>query len=242
MIYLILPSFNEKKNLIKIFKKINNLYEAKKFIVVVVDDCSTDNTQDLRKNKNKFKLIYKKHNLNKGLSITLETGFKTVIKKIKEKDFIITMDGDNTHPIKIIPKMMGMMEANKLDVVIASRFKPSSKVNGLSVPRRLLSLLAKYIFSLFFPYSGLKEYTCNFRAYRPYLIKKILKNKNFFKNEDFNIAVKILLYLIYNSKNIRISEFPLILNYHYKVGSSKMRIFKNVLLTLRLIFFKRFNS
>jgi dolichol-phosphate mannosyltransferase len=242
MIYLILPSFNEKKNLIKIFKKINNLNEAKKFIVVVVDDCSTDDTKDLRKNKNKFRLIYKRHILNKGLSITLETGFKTIIKKIREKDFIITMDGDNTHPIKIIPKMIDKMKKNKLDIVIASRFTPSSKVNGLSVPRRLLSLLAKYIFSLFFSYRGLNEYTCNFRVYKPHLIRKILKNKNFFKNEDFNIAVKILLHLIYNSKKIKISEFPLILNYHYKIGSSKMRIFKNVFLTLKLIFFKRFNS
>ena len=69
-----------------------------------------------------------------------------------------------------------------------------------------------------------------------------LKNKNFFKNEDFNIAVKILLYLIYNSKKIKISEFPLILNYQNKIGSSKMRVFKNIFLTLRLIFFKRFNS
>ena len=51
-------------------------------------------------------------------------------------------------------------------------------------------------------------------------------NKNFFKNEDFNIAVKILLYLIHNVKNIEISEFPLVLNYHYKIGSSKMRIFR----------------
>ena len=242
MIYLILPSFNEKKNLIKIFKKINNLDEVKKFIVVVVDDCSTDGTKNLEKNKNKFKLIYKKHSFNKGLSITLETGFKTIINKIKRKDFIVTMDGDNTHPIKIIPKMIKMMNKNKLDVVVASRFTPNSKVNGLSVLRRLLSLLAKYIFSSFFSYRGLNEYTCNFRVYRPHLIKKILKSKKFFKNEDFNIAVKILLYLIYNSKNIRISEFPLVLNYQYKIGASKMRIFKNVFLTLRLIFFKRFNN
>ena len=241
MIYLILPSFNEEKNLIKIFKKINKLSIAKRFIVVVVDDCSTDNTKSIKKYQNKFKLIYKKHRYNRGLSITMETGFKIIEKKIKSKDFIVTMDGDNTHPVKIIPHMIERMRKDKSDIIIASRFTKNSKVNGLSGPRRILSVLAKYIFSYLFPYKGLREYTCNFRIYKSYLVRKLLMNKKFFKNEDFNIAVKILLHLIHNIKGIKISEFPLVLNYHYKIGSSKMRVFKNIFLTLKLILFKKFS-
>ena len=61
MIYLILPAFNEEKNLTKVFKKLNNLNLVKKISVVLVDDCSTDNTKLLKDTKNKFKLIYKKH-------------------------------------------------------------------------------------------------------------------------------------------------------------------------------------
>ena len=72
-------------------------------------------------------------------------------------------------------------------------------------------------------------------------MKKLLMNKKFFKNEDFNIAVKILLHLIHNFKGIKVSEFPLVLNYHYKIGSSKMRVFKNIFLTLKLILFKKFS-
>tara|TARA_B100000780_G_scaffold277385_1_gene247964 strand:+ start:730 stop:1458 length:729 start_codon:yes stop_codon:yes gene_type:complete len=242
MIYLILPSFNEEKNLVKMFKKINNLSIAKSIVVILIDDYSSDNTNIFKFKKNKFKIIYKKHTKNKGLSIALESGFNIAKLKAKKNDFIITMDSDNTHPIKIIPKMINVMKKNDSDIVIASRFLPSSKVNGLSVPRIILSSLAKYIFSYLFPLKGLKEYTCNFRIYKPNLIRKLLVNKKFFKNEDFNIAVKILLYLIYNHKNIKISEFPLVLNYHHKIGSSKMRIFRNIFLTLRLIFFKRFNQ
>ena len=54
MIYLILPSFNEEKNLVKIFKKIDNLKIARSFVVILVDDCSSDNTSLLKLNKNKF--------------------------------------------------------------------------------------------------------------------------------------------------------------------------------------------
>ena len=239
MIYLILPSYNEEKNLIKVFKKINNLIIVKKITVILIDDCSADNTKKFKFYKYKFKIIYKRHIKNMGLSIALESGFNSV-KDTNKKNFIITMDSDNTHPITIIPKMIKMMKKNNSDIVIASRFLPTSKVNGLSFFRKFLSIFAKYIFSYSFPHKNLKEYTCNFRIYRPHLIKDLMKNKKFFKNEDFNIAAKILLSLINSNKNLKICEYPLILNYHYKIGSSKMSVFKNIYLTLKLIIFKKF--
>ena len=240
MIYLILPSFNEEKNLVKMFKKINNLSIVRNIVVILIDDCSSDNTKIFKFNKSKFKTIYKKHKKNRGLSIALETGFNIAKLKAKKNDFIITMDSDNTHPIKIIPKMINVMKKNESDIVIASRFLPASKVNGLSFFREYLSVFAKYIFSFSFPYKNLREYTCNFRIYRSYLIKKLIRNKQFFKNEDFNIAVKILLYFVSNVNNLKISEYPLVLNYHYKIGSSKMKILRNIFLTLKLILLKKF--
>ena len=240
MIYLILPAYNEERNLVKLFKKINNLIIVKEIIVILVDDCSSDNTKKFKSYKYKFKLIYKRHEKNMGLSLALESGFNFVKDKAKKKDFIITMDSDNTHPIKIIPKMLEIMKKNNPDIVIASRFLSTSKVNGLSFFRKFLSIIAKYIFSYSFPHKNLKEYTCNFRVYRTHLIKELMKNKKFFKNEDFNIAAKILLSLIRGNKDLKIFEYPLILNYHYKIGSSKMSVLKNIYLTLKLIILKKF--
>ena len=239
MIYLILPAYNEEKNLIKVFKKINNLNLVKKISVVLVDDCSVDNTKFLKDTKNKFKLIYIKHKKNRGLNFALQTGFGIVNKRLKEEDLIITMDSDNTHPIKIIPKMILRMKKKRSDIIIASRFLKSSKVNGLSYFRKLLSLFAKITFTIFFPFKNLKEYTCNFRIYKSFLIKRLMKEKNFFKNEDFSIAVKILIFFIKLNKNLVISEYPLILNYHHKEGQSKMHVTKNIFLTLKLIIIKK---
>ena len=240
MIYLILPAYNEERNLVKLFKKINNLIIVKEIIVILVDDCSSDNTKKFKSYKYKFKLIYKRHEKNMGLSLALESGFNFVKDKAKKKDFIITMDSDNTHPIKIIPKMLEIMKKNNPDIVIASRFLSTSKVNGLSFFRKFLSIIAKYVFSYSFPHKNLKEYTCNFRVYKTHLIKELMKNKKFFKNEDFNIAAKILLSLIRGNKDLKIFEYPLILNYHYKIGSSKMSVLKNIYLTLKLIILKKF--
>jgi dolichol-phosphate mannosyltransferase len=240
MIYLILPAYNEEKNLIKIFKKINNLIIVKSLTVILIDDCSKDNTKKFKSSKNKFKIIYKRHTKNMGLSIALESGFNIAKRQADKNDFIATMDSDNTHPVKIISKMINVLKKNNSDVIIASRFLSRSKVNGLSYFRKYLSVAARYVFTYSFPYKNLNEYTCNFRIYRSSLIKTLMKNKKFFINEDFNIAVKILLFLVSNTKNLKISEYPLVLNYHYKIGSSKMNIIKNIYLTLRLIILKKF--
>ena len=71
-----------------------------------------------------------------------------------------------------------------------------------------------------------------------YLIKEVLKNKRFFRNEDFNIAAKILLFLINKFNKLKLIEVPFTLSYNYKIGQSKMKLTKTILLTLKLLFFK----
>ena len=240
MIYIILPAYNEEKNLLQIFKKIDvirrKLYPFK---VILIDDCSSDNTQKLEKKKYNYQIIYRRHNPNKGLSITLETGFKLISKIAKKDDIVVTLDSDDTHPVSIIPKMVKKIKLGN-DLVIASRFISGSKVNGVTKMRNIMSYGAKILFKIFYPFKNLNDYTCNYRCYNYNLIKEILKDKKFFKNEDFNIAAKILIKIISTKKNLKLKEVPFTLNYQYKIGQSKMNLMRTIFLTLRLIIFKKF--
>ena len=240
MIYIILPAFNEEKNLIQIFKKIDVIKKKMPpFKVVLIDDCSSDGTSSLIKKKYRFNIIYKRHNPNKGLSITLETAFKHINKIAKKNDIAVTLDSDDTHPVSIIPKMIKEIKLGN-DLVIASRFVNKSKVNGVSKFRNMMSYGAKILFKVFYPFKNLNDYTCNYRCYDFAIIKEILKNNKFFKNEDFNIAAKILIFLINTKRNLKIKEVPFTLNYQYKIGQSKMNLVRTIFLTLRLIFFKKY--
>ena len=239
MLYILLPAYNEEKNIIKILKKIKKIKKKiSPFKIIIIDDCSKDNTKKLIKKKNNFDLIYKRHKKNRGLSLTLETGFKIISKKAKNKDIVVTLDSDNTHPVAKIVEMTKKI-SDSCDVVIASRFQKGSKVKGVSFFRNLMSLGAKLLFKTFYSYKNLNDYTCNFRAYKFYVIKKLLKNRNFFKNEDFNIAAKIIIFLITKYNFIKIKEVPFNLGYDLKIGKSKMNIPKTILLTLKLILFKK---
>ena len=239
MLYILLPAYNEEKNIFKILKRIKKIKKKiSPFKIILIDDCSKDNTKKLIKKKYNFALIYKRHKKNKGLSLTLETGFKLISNKAKKNDIVVTLDSDNTHPVEKIVEMTQKI-SDSCDVVIASRFQKGSKVRGVSFFRNLMSLGAKLLFKIFYSYKNLNDYTCNFRAYKFYLIKNLLKDNNFFKNEDFNIAAKIIIFLITKYNFIRIKEIPFDLGYDLKIGKSKMNITKTILLTLKLILLKK---
>lgn len=239
MLYILLPAYNEEKNIFKILKRIKKIKKKiSPFKIILIDDCSKDNTKKLIKKKYNFALIYKRHKKNKGLSLTLETGFKLISNKAKKNDIVVTLDSDNTHPVEKIVEMTQKI-SDSCYVVIASRFQKGSKVRGVSFFRNLMSLGAKLLFKIFYSYKNLNDYTCNFRAYKFYLIKNLLKDNNFFKNEDFNIAAKIIIFLITKYNFIRIKEIPFDLGYDLKIGKSKMNITKTILLTFKLILSKK---
>ena len=233
MLYILLPAYNEKNNLKKIFVKLKTLRKKLKFKVVLVDDCSFDNTKDLLNFKYNYEIFYVRHQFNKGLSLTLRSGFKKIEKLAKANDRVITLDSDNTHPIDLIDKLNKELENN--DIVIASRFVKGSKVYGVSLFRSFLSFGAKSLFKIFYPHKNLRDYTCNFRGYKFFLIKKILKNQNFFKNEDFNITSKIIVYFLLTVKKLKLSEVSFKLSYDDKIGQSKIRLLKSILLTLKIL-------
>ena len=144
------------------------------------------------------------------------------------------MDGDFTHPVKYIYKMIKKIQIGN-DIVIASRFEKKSGIIGLSLFRVILSNAASYIYRCSFSL-GIKEFTCNFRAYKFLLIKKSFSNDPKFISESGFICIPdILLKILKHNKNIKIAEIPFELRYNLKEGESKIPIFSTIIKTLFLI-------
>lgn len=107
----------------------------------------------------------------------------------------------------------------------------------MSVFRKIISFAARIVFTIFFPINNIKDYTCNFRAYKSVYIKKLIqKNPNFFNSKDFGIAADILICLNLMDKDIKFFEVPFTLYYNRKIGESKIKILKTIYLTLKIVF------
>ena len=103
MFSIVIPIYNEEKNIEPLIKEIydnlNNLY---RFELIIVDDCSDDQTLSKIKkfkNNNNFKIIQNK--VNSGQSYSLLNGIKNSTFKI-----ITTIDGDGQNNPSDIPKLI----------------------------------------------------------------------------------------------------------------------------------------
>ena len=153
MIYILLPCYNEYKNLLPLIKKINLITKRNnlQINIVLVNDGSIDETHkniNFLKKISKNKIIYIKQRINLGLNMALLNGFEKIISVGKKNDIVITLDSDNTHPVNLIPQMNSLLTLENFDIVIASRFQIGGKVKGLSLFRTSLSIVAKIVFKL----------------------------------------------------------------------------------------------
>ena len=181
--YLVIPAFNEEETISQVIKECLN--EIKN--IVVVNDCSTDNTSHLAIKAGAKVLNLEK---NKGYDYALEKGIYYAIDKGAQ--YILTMDADGQHPIKSIKPMISFLENNNYELVIGVRDK---------LPR-----LSEKIFSfytrLFF---GLEDITCGMKCYKSKLIQKYG-----FKGEYKSIGTYLSIKAIKNSEKYKKFFIPTI--------------------------------
>lgn len=238
MIHVILPAYNEAESLRELLPALIETLQNEriKHAVYIVDDGSSDNTKRVivAFAKANRQIKYVSHLHNKGLAEAINTGFREALKFSRAGDILITMDADNTHLPGLIIRMVRLISEGH-DIVISSRFVAGSRVLGVPLHRRFLSLASSWIFRILFPIPGVKDYTCGYRAYRMSVIQQAIDTygKDFISEKGFSCMVDILLKL----RRFRplCVEVPMILRYDYKIGKSKMNVKKTVAQTLWLI-------
>ena len=127
---IIIPCYNEEKTIKQLINKILALHSIKKQIIVV-DDCSTDNSFNIINSfKSKDLLILKNEkNLGKGGSIN-------VAKEFIEGDIVAIQDADLEYDPNDLPKLMEPIINSETQVVYGSRV---SEKNTLKIYKILVT-------------------------------------------------------------------------------------------------------
>ena len=135
-ISVVIPIFNEQDNISNLIKEINTVLQKKiTYEIVVVDDGSDDNTQEVLKkiSKKRKNILIVTHKKNYGQSVGLKTGVLNA-----KYDFIATLDGDGQNDPKDILKLLRSFN-EKVDfmMVIGNRVK---RIDSIS--KKIASRLA----------------------------------------------------------------------------------------------------
>lgn len=243
-VFVVLPAYNEGQNLRSLLDKIEFVFagNGRDYHVIVVDDASTDNTAEIASRASfEMPLTLVQHRVNQNLPGALRTGFETAIEMATDRDIIVTMDGDDTHPPGVINSLL-QKNGEGYDVMIASRFQPGSRVVGVPPLRVLMAFGARMLFKTIMPIEGVRDYTCGYRAYRVPALRQAMEfyGNEFVSEAGFSCMADVLLKMR-RFKPI-MGEVPLLLRYDQKQGGSKMAVAKTVMLSIKLLLKRRFGG
>ena len=216
MISIVIPTFNEAKNIIPLIKNLVDLVSNFEYEIIVVDDDSPDGTSEEVNKYMKF---------NKRIKLITRIGRSGLSSAIKEGlifaqgKYLLVLDGDGQHHPSFVLDMIKEININKSDIVIGSRFLKTSNLEGLSNKRSQGSKIANKLarISLHKNYSKVTDYLSGcFCLERE-------KTKKFIRKIEIN-GFKFLYELLSLSKgDLLVKEVPLTFK-ERRFGYSKLDV------------------
>lgn len=166
-VLVIIPAFNEEATIQKVIqdvKEVNSSYD-----IVVINDASSDGTQQLALATNQARVIDLPVNL--GIGGAVQTGLKIAARE--KYDYAVQFDADGQHKAEDIPKLIDLLINEKCDVAIGSRFVGDSRLYESDWLRRLGIRLFEWV-SLVLIRKRIRDHTSGFRAFNKRTIEFIM--------------------------------------------------------------------
>jgi polyprenyl-phospho-N-acetylgalactosaminyl synthase len=198
-IFIVVAAWNEQKRIKQVLK---NLLDFGYF-VIVINDGSTDQTEEeILKIKNE-KLFYLKHQLNRGQGASLQTG--NVFAQSKNADIVVHFDGDGQFlPEEIMPSIQPIIQEG-FNFVIGSRFL--QKNNGMPFLKKKIIHPVSRIINFFLTGVLLSDAHCGFRAFDRLSLKEIkIIQDGMSHNSEIIAKVK--------KSKLKFKEVPITVIYH----------------------------
>ena len=160
-ILVIIPAYNEEANILRTYKSIADYNKKNKtnYDVIVINDCSTDNTKRILEDNNipHINLI---HNL--GIGGAVQTGYKYAY--YNNYDIAVQFDGDGQHDVEYVKDIIEPIVKGNADMVIGSRFIDSNKKGFKSSAARRIGIKVISAFMKFATGKRVYDTTSGFRA------------------------------------------------------------------------------
>lgn len=188
---IVIPAYNEAENIGALLEEIIRLEIVEE--IIVVNDCSTDSTQEIVRRFPQVNLVNNYRNMGNGASVR-----KGILKASKE--YVLLMDADGQHPPATIPRLLDYAIKHEFDLVVASR-KNNSQVSGFrTLGNRMLEALASYLSG-----TEIDDLTSGFRVFKRSAVMKIVHL--FPQRYSYpTTSVLALLALSYNVGYLRVPE------------------------------------
>ena len=216
-ISVVIPCHNEEQGIVAVLDQMPSIVDE----VVVVDNCSTDNTAKVAAERG-ARVVPEGR---KGYGVAFKTGFAAA-----RGDVIVTMDGDGTYPPDSVPLLLYVMFEEHVDFITARRWY--SRNGETKSPIRLLgnAVLSGAMMVLFFKFiidsqSGM------------WVFKKEILDDLDLTSDGMALSEEIKIEA-FTHPAVRAIEMPIY--YGERIGQSKLNIWRDGFSNLFFLVKKRF--
>jgi dolichol-phosphate mannosyltransferase len=175
-----------------------------------------------------------RHEKNRGPGYAFATAFEYLAPLITDKDWVVTMEGDNTsNPDSVLRMLVRRKEG--YDLVLASVYNYGGGFIDVKWSRLAISYLANEIVKFALRIYGLNTLSSFFRLYSGNLIRTLQNKygKRIVELAGFGWAVEMLFKCI--QTNASISEIETTVDWTRRQGKSKMKLLRTGIEYLKII-------
>ena len=210
-IVVVMPAYNAELTL---ERTVNDIPAGSVDEIILVDDCSTDMTENLANN---LGLTVYKHHENLGYGANQKTCYNMALKR--GADIVVMIHPDYQYDPRVIPLAVGFIKLKTCDVVIGSRIRSRKEVLEGGMPlykyisNRLLTTIENIIFG-----QNLGDFHSGFRVYSREVLERINYQDN---SNDFIFDTEFLAQAVYCG--FKIGDIPIPTCYFPEASSINLR-------------------
>ena len=216
---IVIPAYNEEGAVAPVLSEIHGIMvkAGLEFEIIVVDDGSRDQTADEIDGAS-VPVTLIRHETNRGYGASLKTGIRAATKPL-----ICITDADGTYPNECIPELVKYLIGENCDMTVGSRTGAKVNVPLIRRPAKwAIGRLANYVVGRNIP-----DINSGLRVFRRDLARRMFR----VLPDGFSFTTTITLAMLTNG--LKVYYIPI--NYHARVGKSKIRPIHDTLNFTRLI-------
>lgn len=187
MLSIVVPTYNERDNVLSLIKEIEKNLYGQRFEIIIVDDNSPDKTWSYAAQLCSLRKVVVIRRLNmRGLASAVIDGIS-----FSRGEYVAVMDADLQHPPEYLRNMLNIVASEHPDLVIGSRYVPGASIESWSLTRSLISRIATLLAKLLLPeVRNIKDPMSGFFVVRKELVTV---NKPKLKPYGYKVLLEILV-------------------------------------------------
>lgn len=168
MLDIVVPVYNENKNILKLFQEIQNEIEIPKRVMIVYDFDEDTTLPIVLQNREKysFEIVLLKNDIGRGALNAIKVGMRSA-----SNEMVLVMMADSSDRLNIVDAMCHKMEEG-YDLVCGSRYMKGGKQTGGPFLKSLFSRTAGITLHLLTRIPT-HDVTNSFKLYRKSMLEKI---------------------------------------------------------------------